>query len=161
VVTGHALVPGGQCAGNAVPQHARVTGEEVHLVPGLQREQVVRVLQAQVFQHPGGLVPVAVRHQPRGLQVQALARSGRQHCGGIAGGPRHGDAGRLGAQQVQPGQQQVRHGELGIGLDGLLSQRGGVADEAAELVQRLLVGDEAGGGGTGQVVVESVFHRVL
>ena len=54
------LVPGRQRARDAVAQHARLAAEEVDLMADLQRKQVARLPDRDVFQHLRGRVPAAL-----------------------------------------------------------------------------------------------------
>lgn len=57
---------------------------------------------------------------------------------GLGAFTRHRQRRRLGAQQVQPGLQHMRHRHAGSSLEGAVDRRDRVADQAAQLVRGLL-----------------------
>ena len=74
VIARHRRRPGRQGARDAVAQHARVAGEEVDLVAGLQRQRVARIVDGDVFEQPAGLVPAALRKLAKRRDMRLLAR---------------------------------------------------------------------------------------
>ncbi len=73
VVPGQGLAPVGERARNPIAQHARVTGEEVDQVAGLQGKRVARILSAQVFEGAGGVAPAPGGDSAYGFEVILLA----------------------------------------------------------------------------------------
>ena len=90
-----------------------MAGEEVDLVTDLQREQVVRMADAQVLQDAARAVPLAVGQCAGGRDVLGLALGGRAARGGGMRLARSRQAGRLGAEQVQVGHQHMGHRHVG------------------------------------------------
>ena len=104
--------PGRQGAGDAVAQHARVAGEEVDLVAGLQRQRVQRVggvtsssTRAASRQRPS---TSSDRAHVRPLAIVGWQRLRRGSAARATGGR------RLGAEQVQPGVQPWAIGMAGL-----------------------------------------------
>ena len=113
VIARHAVRPRRQRARDAVAQHARLAAEEVELVADLQRQQVARVFDRDVLQHLRRRVPAAFDQMVDGVEMALLLRGGGKLPGGIARRARDRNAGRLGAEQMQPRAQRVRHHEIG------------------------------------------------
>ena len=146
VVARHRRAPLRQRARDAVAQHARVAGEEVDLVAGLQRQRVARVARAQVLQHAAR--PRASGPRRRAPRRATCARSrsvGRQRRGARrAGGARHRRAPparcRAGAAR--------RCSTCAIAIAGAAASARSiagdrVADQAAQFVRGLLEGRPA------------------
>ncbi|MNG15510.1 hypothetical protein D3C84_993440 [compost metagenome] len=81
----------------------------------LQCQQVVGVLDAEVFQAAPGQPPVAVHPLRHGLQVARLAVVVRQGAGALQGGAGLGHGAAFAAHEVQPGAQHVAHDQFGGG----------------------------------------------
>ena len=144
-------------ARDAVAQHARVAGEEVDLVAHLQRQQVLRVADAQVLQDAAGPVPLAVGQCAGGRHVQGLALGGRAAGGGGVRLARHRQAGRLGAEQVQVGHQHMGHRHV-----RRLRQRGlGLGQRVIEVAAQQRAGGLVVFGGLGIGAAQRVAVDVL
>ena len=97
--------------------------------------------------------------------MAALAGIGRQPLRCIEAVARHGDGGRLGAEQMEVGLEDVGHDEVGTFVDGGIDAGHRVFDVALELVQGAPVVHQAAGVGTGmrkgQVVMYGHFDSPL
>ncbi len=158
VVTGHGALPGRQRARDPVAQHARVAGEEIERVSGLQRQRVARVVDAQVLQRARRVVPAALQQQADRLQVACFAPVGRQAQSGLPGGARRGEAARLGAEQAEPGLERVRHRHRRRCGDGGFRLGERIAEIALEQAQRLRIARLALGRRAGQGVALRVLE---
>ena len=157
VVAGHAGVPVRLGTRDAVAQHARVAGEEVDLVAHLQRQQVLRVADAQVLEDAAGAVPLAVGQGTGRRHVQGLALGGRAARGGGMRLACRRQAGRLGAEQVQVGHQHMGHRH--VRRDG---QRGlGLGQRVVEVAAQQRAGGVVMFGGLGIGAAERVAVDVL
>lgn len=61
----HLRRPGRVYPGDAITQHARIAGEEIHLLAGLQRQDVVGVFDAQALQAAPGQLQLALSSAAR------------------------------------------------------------------------------------------------
>ena len=108
---------------DAVTQHARVAGKEIDLVAHLQRQQVLRMAEAQVLEDAASPLPLAMGQCAGSGHVSGLALGGRTALGSGMRLARGRQAGRLGAQQVQVGHKHMGHRHVrrllqrGQGLD--------------------------------------------
>ena len=147
VIARHVRRPVGQRAGDAVAQEPGIAGEEVDLVTGLQRQQVVRMVGADPQDRPARLVPACPRPDGRPPRDGPSPRGPAMRRGRGVGGARGVDARRLGAEQIQPRLQQMGHGEAGaVGERRLDGGHRIAAIEAEQAERRLVVVARAGGG---------------
>ncbi len=159
VIAGHVRRPGRQRPGDAIPQQALVAGEEVELLPELQRQQVVRMLEAQVFERARRQPPASGTPVPDRRQMPCLPGIGRQGPGlrQRLARQRHGPG--VGADQKQPGTQRMRHRELRRGRDRRLGVAERVTTQAAQFAQRDFEGVEGLGTGAAERVTVQILHR--
>ena len=78
----------------------RIAGEEVDLVAGLQRQQVVRMSMPTPQERPARLVPAALDQMADRGEMPLLAPGPAMRRGRGVGSARGLDARRLGAEQV-------------------------------------------------------------
>jgi hypothetical protein len=109
-------------------------------VTNLQRQQVVRMIGADPQERPAGLMPAPIDQMADRGKMALLARSPAMWRGRGVGSPRGVDAGRLGAEQVQPRLQQMGHGKAGtVGERGLGGGQRIAAIEAKQAERALVV----------------------
>ena len=159
MIARHAVRPGRQRARDAVAQHARLAAEEVELVADLQRKQIARVFDRDVFHHLRGRVPAAFDQVVDGVEVALLLRGGGQIPGGVARRACDRNAGRLGAEQVQPRLQRVRHDETGTFGERLVDARDRIVDEEIQFTHRRLIVGQAVPGRSGKLVAAAILEH--
>ena len=73
MVAGHAALPGRQRTADSVAQHAGVAGEEIDLVPGLQRQRVERKFDGDILEDAAGFMPASPGEMAKGCNMRLLA----------------------------------------------------------------------------------------
>jgi hypothetical protein len=159
VVARHVRPPFRQGATNAVTQHAPVTAKEIQQVAGLQGEDILRPDDAHIFQAHAGLLPAPLQQRADGLEVALLARVVRQSSSLSIGLTRRSQTLGLGAQQVQPGPQNMGHDHFRSPPMGGVEAGQWVADVTLELFQGLLIVVQAVLIGTGNFQAQRIAHR--
>ena len=163
VVVRHALRPGGQGPRDAVAQHARVAGQEVDQLAGLQSQEVARVVDGHVLKDAAGGPGPASEQRLGGGAVGLFAAVGGKPARVGQGGAADGLGRRVGADAGHVGLQQMGHDETGA-----VGQRPGqVLHRPAAIavvgVERRLVGLRRcrAGAGQGMAVDVSCGHGSL
>ena len=106
--------------------------------PASKRQRVARRLDRHVLEHPAGGVPTALDQMAECCDVPPLAGIGGQRGGGGEAFARHRQAGGLGAEQVQPGPQNMGHGEVGAERERRIRARHRVIPVALQIGERRL-----------------------
>ena len=150
VIARDGFAPYWQHPRDAVPQHARVTPEEVDLVPSLQCQRIARIGNADILEHATCCAPAAFREQAHRLDVAALALGGGEIRRRRDAFARHWQRQRLGTEQVQVGLQRMAHHHLWCCGQSRVDAGDRVADVAAELMCGILEVGQAFGIGAGQ-----------
>ena len=154
--------PGRQGARDAVAQHARIAGEEVDLVAGLQRQRVARIVDGDVLEQPARLVPAALRQPAEGCDMRPLARRAAKRQRRRVGRPGNRRRLALGREAVEIALQHMRHDEIrDLAAIAAFDRRDRVADEALQFMQRALIVCERCWRRAGQFEIESIAHGSL
>jgi hypothetical protein len=82
MIARHTLAPGWHGACKAITQHARVTGKEIDLMAGLQRQRIERFVDGQILQYSASLVPAPTGKPSKRRDMPGLAPACRKFRGG-------------------------------------------------------------------------------
>ncbi len=114
-------------------------------MPGLQRQRIARIGNADILEHATRCAPAAFGEQAHRLDVAALALGGGEIRRRRDAFARHWQRQRLGTEQVQVGLQRMAHHHLWCCGQSRVDAGDRVADVAAELMcGRLEVGQAFG-----------------
>lgn len=144
MVARHAALPRRQRAADAVAQHAGIAGEEIDLVPGLQRQRIERKLDGYILEQTGGFMPVSCSKMAKCCDMRLLARRGGKRQCRLVACPGHGCRLALGGEAEEIALEHLRHDEAGILGNGAIDRADRIADEALQFAHSLAVGREPG-----------------
>ena len=135
----HSFRPGGQGAGNAVAQHARVAGQEIHLLAGLQRQNVQRVGDGDILKDASRVLEFSNHDRIDRRDVSGLAwshcetRRRGDSCSAEAANP------GFGSDQRHIGDKHVSHDESGAVGQRRPQHRKGLASIAVVRFHRISI----------------------
>jgi hypothetical protein len=149
------VLPRWQRPAHAVAQHAGIAGEEVDLVPGLERNAVERIIDGDVFEDAASLVPASTGERAKSGDVSLSPRRGEPGRSLMAL-PCDGKRLAIGRQAVEITFEDMRHDEAGIGRDGGITIEPTGSPMALQLAHRAQVVIEAGRAGAGEREAERI-----